>query len=72
MRTRAKRGPFGLLHETTRDCRKAFGLFGVTSTDPLTYGGAAVFVVAAAAGASLIAARRASRVEPLVALRAHG
>jgi predicted permease len=47
-------------------------LFGVTSTDPLTYGGAALFVVAAAAGTSLVAARRASHVEPLVALRAHG
>ena len=44
-------------------------LFGVTPTDPLTYGGAALFVVAIAGTASLVAARRASRVEPLVALR---
>jgi ABC-type antimicrobial peptide transport system permease subunit len=44
-------------------------LFGVTPTDPLTYGGAALFVVAIAGSASLVAARRASRVEPLVALR---
>jgi predicted permease len=44
-------------------------LFGVTSTDPLTYGGAALFVVGVAAAASLVAARRASHVEPLVALR---
>jgi predicted permease len=44
-------------------------LFGVTPTDPLTYGGAALFVVAIAGSASLIAARRASRVEPLAALR---
>ncbi len=44
-------------------------LFGVTATDPLTYGGAAVFVVGMAGTASLVAARRASLVEPLVALR---
>jgi ABC-type antimicrobial peptide transport system permease subunit len=44
-------------------------LFGITATDPLTYGGAALCVVAIAGSASLIAARRASRVEPLVALR---
>jgi predicted permease len=44
-------------------------LFGVTATDPLTYGGAALFVVGMAGTASLIAARRAARVEPLVALR---
>jgi len=47
-------------------------LFGITATDPLTYAGAAALVVATAGGASLIAARRASRVEPLVALRANG
>jgi predicted permease len=44
-------------------------LYGVTARDPATYGGAALFVLATAAAASLIAARRASRVEPLVALR---
>jgi predicted permease len=44
-------------------------LFGITPTDPATYGVAAVFVVATAAGASLVSAGRASRVEPLVALR---
>jgi predicted permease len=44
-------------------------LYGITATDPLTYVGAVALVLAAAAGASLIAARRASRVEPLVALR---
>ena len=44
-------------------------LFGVSATDPLTYGGAALFVVGVAAAASLVAARRASHVEPLVALR---
>jgi predicted permease len=44
-------------------------LFGITARDPLTYGATAAFVLAVAAAASLIAARRASRVEPLVALR---
>jgi len=44
-------------------------LFGVTATDPVTYGTAALFIVAIAAAASLVAAHRASRVEPLVALR---
>jgi predicted permease len=44
-------------------------LFGVTPTDPLTYAGAATFIVGAAAAASLVSAHRASRVEPLVALR---
>ena len=44
-------------------------LFGVTPTDPVTYAGAACAVVGIAAAASLMSARRASRVEPLVALR---
>jgi ABC-type antimicrobial peptide transport system permease subunit len=44
-------------------------LFGVTATDPATYAGAAALVTGAAAAASLLSARRASRVEPLVALR---
>jgi predicted permease len=44
-------------------------LFGVTPLDPLTYAGAASLVLMVAAAASLVAARRASRVEPLVALR---
>lgn len=44
-------------------------LFGITATDPVTYAGAAGVVMVMAAAASLIAARRARRVEPLVALR---
>ncbi len=47
-------------------------LFGVTPLDPLTYAGAASLVLVLAALASMVAARRASRVEPLVALRADG
>jgi ABC-type antimicrobial peptide transport system permease subunit len=45
-------------------------LFGVTATDPVTFGGAALLVLGVAAAASLLAARRAARVEPIVALRA--
>ncbi len=44
-------------------------VFGITPTDPLTYVGVIVVLTAVAAGASLIPARRASRVSPMVALR---
>lgn len=45
-------------------------LFGVTSSDPLTYAGMAVILTLAAAAAGYIPARRASRIDPLTALRA--
>jgi len=45
-------------------------LFGVKALDPLTYAGVAVILVAAAALASYIPARRATAVDPLDALRA--
>lgn len=44
-------------------------VFGITPTDPLTYGGVILLLTAAGVGASLISARRASRVDPMVALR---
>ena len=44
-------------------------VFGITPTDPVTYGGVVIVLVVAAAGASLLPARRASRVSPMVALR---
>jgi putative ABC transport system permease protein len=47
---------------------KAF-LFGVTSTDPLTYVGVAVVFLTVAIVASLVPVRRAMRVDPIVALR---
>jgi predicted permease len=44
-------------------------LFGVKPFDPLTYAGVAAALAAAAAMASYIPARRAMRVDPIVALR---
>jgi predicted permease len=45
-------------------------LFGIERTDPRTIVGAAVGLIVIALGASLMPARRASRVDPLVAMRA--
>jgi ABC-type antimicrobial peptide transport system permease subunit len=44
-------------------------LFGLTSTDPLTMTGAVAVLTLAAAAASYLPAARASRVDPMVALR---
>jgi putative ABC transport system permease protein len=44
-------------------------LYGLTPTDPVTYGCAAGILAIAAVIASLVPARRASRVDPLTALR---
>jgi ABC-type antimicrobial peptide transport system permease subunit len=44
-------------------------LFGVSSTDPTTFVAVGVFLMLVAVVASLIPAIRASRIDPMVALR---
>jgi ABC-type antimicrobial peptide transport system permease subunit len=44
-------------------------LFGTSPTDVLTYAAVATLLVAIAIGASVVPALRASRVDPLIALR---
>lgn len=44
-------------------------LYGVSASDPLTYAGVAALIALVAAIASLLPARRAAAIDPLVALK---
>ena len=45
-------------------------MFGVSETDPLTFAAATLFFVMLGLGAAAVPARRAARVDPMIALRA--
>jgi len=45
-------------------------LFGLTASDPLTYGVVGAMLIAVTLLASLLPARRAAGVDPMIALRA--
>jgi macrolide transport system ATP-binding/permease protein len=47
-------------------------LFGVSATDPLTFGAITILLILVALLACLIPARRAARVHPMIALRSDG
>jgi len=44
-------------------------MYGISPLDPLTYGAVGIVLVAVGVAASYIPARRAAKVDPIVALR---
>jgi putative ABC transport system permease protein len=60
---------FGLLASYALTRFLASQIWGVSATDPWTFGGVVVLIVIVGLAASLFPARRAARVDPLVALR---
>ena len=59
----------GLLLATWLTRAIASDLYGVTTTDPVTLAGASAVLLAVAALATLVPARRATRIDPIMALR---
>jgi putative ABC transport system permease protein len=69
LRLRRKKTEDGLVGALTLTRLMGALLFGVTPRDALTFGSVAVLLVVVALIACLIPARRATKVDPLVALR---
>jgi putative ABC transport system permease protein len=59
----------GLLTSLALTRLMASQIWGVSATDPWTFSGVVAVVIAVGAAACLLPARRATRVDPLVALR---